>query len=28
MQGKPDDGAYVELRWYPPQLAPGPNEPR
>ena len=28
MQGKPDDRAYVELRWYPPQLAPGPSEPR
>ncbi len=21
-QGKPDDRAYVELRWYPPHLAP------
>jgi ribosomal protein S18 acetylase RimI-like enzyme len=28
MQSKPDDRAYVELRWYPPQVAPGPNEPR
>jgi ribosomal protein S18 acetylase RimI-like enzyme len=28
-QGPPDDRAYVELRWYPPHLAPGPaNKPR
>jgi ribosomal protein S18 acetylase RimI-like enzyme len=28
-QGEPDDRAYVELRWYPPHLAPRPtSEPR
>jgi hypothetical protein len=21
-EGKPDERAYVELRWYPPHLAP------
>ena len=27
-EGKPDARAYVELRWYPPQLAPEPNAGR